>query len=126
MASAECKPEDIKRFGKIIVLKDDCKEKYLALHADGNAGVRDLLQKYNLHNFNIFMHTLPDGKTYEFMYYEYRGTDFDGDMALLNAEPRNIQWLSECDPTQETLDPNAKSGGSGGSWVDMTRIYFNP
>ena len=55
------------------------------LHADSHPGVRDLLVKYHLHNFSIFLQQI-DGKWYEFGYYEYTGKDFDADMARLAAE----------------------------------------
>ena len=44
-----------------------------------------------------------DGKGYEFRYYEYTGQDFEGDMALLAKELRNIEWLKVCDPMQIPL-----------------------
>ena len=59
------------------------------------------------------------GKWYEFGYYEYTGDDFDGDMAKLDAEPRNTEWLQICDPMQIPLE-----GETG--WREMERAYFNP
>jgi L-rhamnose mutarotase len=93
-------------------------EEYKRLHSDSNPGVRDLLGKYNMHNFSIFLQQI-DGKWYEFGYYEYTGHDFDGDMAKLAQEPRNKDWLKVCDPMQEPL-PGAKG------WTEMERVYFNP
>lgn len=110
--------ENIKRVGMVVGIAPDKIEEYKRLHADGEPGVRDLLSKYHMHNFSIYL-TEIDGKWYEFGYYEYTGEDFDTDMAELAKEPRNIEWLEVCDPMQIPLE-----GESG--WREMERVYFNP
>lgn len=107
------------RIGMIIGIKPDQISAYEALHAASNAGVRDLLTKYHMHNFSIFIHQLDDTKYYLFGYYEYTGTDYKADMAKLSAEPRNQQWLSVTDPMQIPL-----SGEK--SWAKMQEVYHNP
>jgi L-rhamnose mutarotase len=89
------------------------------LHAASNPGVRDLLTKYHMHNFSIFIHQLDDGKYYLFGYYDYTGTDYQGDMAKLSAEPRNQKWLSMTDPLQTPLAGEK-------SWAKMQEVYHNP
>jgi L-rhamnose mutarotase len=91
---------------------------YRQLHADSNPGVRDLLQKYNLRNFSIFLTRLDDGNYYEFGYYEYTGHNYESDMAALDAEPGNKDWLELCDPMQIPL-----KGEKG--WKKMEKIFFN-
>ena len=120
LAFAEAKPakQPVKRVGMVVGIKPDCIEQYKKLHADSNAGVRDLLTKYHMKNFSIYLQQI-DGKWYEFGYYEYTGKDFEGDMAKLDKEPRNIEWLKICDPMQIPL-PGAKG------WTVMERAYFNP
>ena len=115
-ASAPRKP--IKRVGMVVGIKPEKIEEYKRLHADSNAGVRDLLTKYHMHNFSIYLQQI-EGKWYEFASYEYTGDDFDGDMAKLAEEPRNIAWLKQCDPMQLPL-PGEKS------WTKMERVYYNP
>jgi L-rhamnose mutarotase len=61
---------------------------------------------------------LDDGKYYLFGYYEYTGDDFKSDMAKLDAEPRNKQWLSVTDPLQAPL-------AGEHSWSIMQEIYHN-
>lgn len=107
----------VKRVGMVIELRPDKVEEYKRLHADSNPGVRDLLVKYHLRNFSIFLQQI-DGKWYEFGYYEYTGKDFDSDMARLATEPRNKAWLKICDSMQMPF-PGAKS------WTPMERVYFN-
>ena len=113
------KPEKVKRVGMVIGIKPEMIAEYKRLHADDHPGVRDLLNKYHVDNFSIFLQEMPDGKWYEFGYYEYRGDDFEGDMAKMNAEPRVVEWLKQCDPMQVPLPGND-------SWAKMKRVYYNP
>jgi len=106
-----------KRVGMVVGVKPEMLERYKELHADSNPGVRDLLEKYHLRNFSIFLHEI-EGKLYEFGYYEYTGDDFEGDMARLAAEPRNQAWLEECHPCQTPLPGES-------SWAEMEMIYHN-
>ena len=93
--------------------------------ADSFPGVRDLLVKYNLHNFNIFTQRLG-GTLYEFLFHEYRGGSFESDMAALEAEPRNALWHKLCDPMQAHPCPERGGAASGGdNWVVMDRVFFN-
>ena len=113
-----CAGTPVKRVGMVTQLRSDKVDEYKRLHADSNAGVRDLLTKYHMHNFSIYLQQI-EGKYYEFGYYEYTGKDFDADMATLAKEPRNIEWLKVCDPMQIPL-PGARG------WTIMDRVYFNP
>ena len=110
--------KEVKRVGMVIKIKPECIEEYKAIHSDSNAGVRDLLIEANMRNFSIFLHQLDDGNWYEFGYYEYIGDDFEGDMAKLEANPRNIEWLKVCEPMQIPLEGYE-------SWAEMDEVYFN-
>jgi L-rhamnose mutarotase len=109
----------MKRVGMVIGIHPDSIGAYEALHAASNAGVRDLLQKYHMHNFTIFMHQLNDGRYYLFGYYEYTGNDYEADMKELAAEPRNREWLATTDPMQIPL-PGERT------WAMMREVYRNP
>lgn len=113
----EGKQKVTKRVGQVIRLKNEYLEEYKKLHADTTPGVRDLLNKYHIHNFNIFLHKI-DGEWYEFAYFEYTGDNYQEDMEKLAKEPRNIEWLKKCDPMQKPLE-----GADG--WTQMEQIYFN-
>jgi L-rhamnose mutarotase len=119
MAMRKCPraKKDVMRVGMVVGIREDVIPKYKELHADENPGVRDLLTKYNMHNFTIYLHEI-DGKWYEFGYYEYTGDDYEGDMAKLDAEPRNKEWLKVCDPMQIPL-PGEKG------WAIMEEAYHN-
>ena len=112
-----CEQKRVKRVGMVIEIRPEKIQEYKALHADSNPGVRDLLNKYNMHNFSIFLHEI-DGKFYEFGYYEYTGDNYEEDMAKLDAEPRTKQWLKICDPMQVPLKGEK-------SWAIMEQVYYN-
>lgn len=108
----------VKRVGMVVKLKTEFVDEYRALHEAGNPGVRDLLSKYHMRNFNIFLQKIEEA-WYEFGYYEYHGDDFEADMKTLSDEPRNKAWLEICNPMQEPL-----TGERG--WAEMERVYHNP
>jgi L-rhamnose mutarotase len=114
---AGCAQQKVKRIGMVVGIRPEVIAEYKELHADSNPGVRDLLNKYHMHNFSIFLHQI-DGKWYEFGYYEYTGDDYEADMAAMDAEPRIKKWLSACDPMQIPL-PGEKS------WAIMEQVYYN-
>ena len=111
--------DPVQRIGMVIGIKPDRIHAYEALHAASNQGVRDLLAKYHMHNFSIYLEKLEDDRYYLFGYYEYTGRDYKADMERLSAEPRNQQWLSSTDPMQIPLPGKS-------SWSVMRAVYLNP
>jgi L-rhamnose mutarotase len=118
MVTGNPNQKNTRRIGMVTKIRPERLNEYLALHADTNPGVRDLLKKYNMRNFSIYMVQLEDGNYYEFGYYEYWGNDLEGDMAKLAEEPRNKAWLKICDPMQIPLKGNT-------SWKEMKMIFLN-
>lgn len=102
----------------VVGIREDKIPLYKKLHADSSSGVRDILNKYNMHNFSIYLQKIH-GRWYEFGYYEYTGHDFKADMDRMAKEPRTVEWLKMCDPMQLPL-PGSKG------WTIMDRVYFNP
>ena len=109
-------PNPVQRFGMVIGLRDESRDEYVRLHQ--GPGVRDLLTAANIRKFSIFVHRLPDGRLYEFAYYEYHGADYEADMARLADDPRHQAWLDLCAPMQIPLPGES-------SWTKMETIYFN-
>jgi L-rhamnose mutarotase len=107
------------RTGMVIGIKPDRISAYEALHAASNPGVRDLLDKYHMHNFSIYIQKMDESHYLEFAYYEYTGSDAKADAAAMAKEPRNIKWLSQTDAMQIPL-PGATS------WTKMQEIFYNP
>jgi L-rhamnose mutarotase len=107
------------RTGMLIGIKPDRITAYEALHAASNPGVRDLLDKYHMHNFSIYIQKMDETHYYLFAYYEYTGSDPKGDAAAMAKEPRNQKWLSATDAMQIPLP-----GQTG--WTRMQEVYHNP
>ena len=107
------------RIGMVIGIRPDQITAYEALHAASNAGVRDLLAKYHMHNFSIYIEKLEGDRYYLFGYYEYTGRSYMADMKKLAAEPRNQEWLAATDPMQIPLPGKP-------SWSVMREVYHNP
>ncbi len=108
----------LRRVGMLIEIRPDCIDNYRQLIAKGHHGVRELLVKYHLRNFSIFLQQIED-RWFEFAYYEYAGRNFEADMAALAAEQKNQEWLKICEPMYLPID-----GEMG--WVKMEHIFFNP
>lgn len=113
-----CAARSTRRVGMVIGLKADKIAEYKELHADSNPGVRDLLRKYHMKDFSIFLVKMDDGNYYEFGVYDYVGDNYEEDMARLAAEPRNREWLKVCDPLQIPLKGES-------SWKIMEQVYYN-
>jgi L-rhamnose mutarotase len=103
----------------LIGIKPDRIAAYEALHAASNPGVRDLLDKYHMHNFSIYIQKMDDSHYYLFAYYEYTGSNAKADADAMAKEPRNIKWLSATDSMQIPLP-----GATG--WTKMQEVYHNP
>ena len=106
----------VKRVGMVIGIKPEQIQVYKDLHA--GPGVRDLLRQAHIHNFSIYLQSFPDGRFYEFAFYEYSGVDYAADLAWLAEQPANQAWLALCDPMQIPFP-----GESG--WSMMEPIFFN-
>lgn len=111
-------PKEPLRIGKVIGIKPEKIAEYKRLHHGDNCVVRDLLDKYHLHNFSIYLHEI-DGNWYEFAYCEYDGDNLESDMAELSAEPRNQKWMETCDAMQIPLKGQT-------SWAIMDQVFHNP
>jgi L-rhamnose mutarotase len=111
-------PKKTLRIGKVIGIRPEKIAEYKRLHSGDNCVVRDLLSKYHLHNFSIFLREI-DEKWYEFAYCEYDGDDLNDDMARLSAEPRNQKWMGTCDAMQISLKNET-------SWAIMDEVFYNP
>lgn len=118
MSSADQNPatpiENGERYGHLIHLKPEYRERYIALHAHPFPELLDRMRAAGLRNYSIF---LRDGVL--FSYYEYVGDDFAADMDAM-AENETVQdWWTLTDPMQEPLPARDE----GAWWAAMEEIY---
>jgi L-rhamnose mutarotase len=109
---------DIRRFGKVIGIKEEEIEEYKRLHSDTNPGVRSFIAQAFISNFSIYIQKLDNGKYYLFSYFEYLGDNYESDMAQLGQLPEIKTWLTITDPMQIPFPGES-------TWKEMEQIYFN-
>jgi L-rhamnose mutarotase len=110
-----------RRYGKVIGVKAEKIAEYKRLHAKVWPDVLAMIHQCNIRNFTIFLRNLPDGKDYLFMYFEYVGDDYDGDMKKMADDPTTQKWWQLTDPCQEPL-ANRKPGEW---WAEMEEVCHN-
>ncbi len=104
----------MQRYGQIIQLLDEKKEKYFELHANPWSEINEMIKACNITNYSIYYR---DG--YLFSYFEYIGNDFEKDMERMAADPKTQEWWSLCKPCQKVLDTRRE----GEWWSDMEEVY---
>ena len=113
--SSEPEPAGVRRIASVIRLRPEKAEEYKRLHADPWPGVVDRLHASNISNYSIFLHD-----DLLFSYFEYRGADFDADMAAIAADPVTQEWWRLTDPCQERLPGTPE----GQQWTDIPSVFF--
>lgn len=93
----------MKRYGMVIGLEAEKLDEYKQLHAAVWPDVLKMIRQCRIRNYSIFLRQLPDGQHYLFSYFEYTGTNFSADMAMMAADPVTRRWWSVCGPCQRPL-----------------------
>ena len=83
----------MKRFGQHAILKSECVEEYKKLHAEVWPDVLATINQCNLRNYSIYIRG-----TDLFAYFEYVGSNFDADMARMEADPVTQEWWQHTKP----------------------------
>ena len=104
----------MKRYGSVIRLRPGALEDYKRYHATAWPEILDMIRQCNIRNYSIYF---KDG--FLFSYFEYTGTDFDADMAIMAADPKTQEWWSIMKPMQEPLDTRAE----GEWWAQMEEVF---
>lgn len=114
--------QSVRRFGNLAQLKPGQAQKYKDLHADVWPEVLEELKKCNLRNYSIYMKQLEPGQApHLFGYFEYTGSDFDGDLAKMMENPTVQKWenaaVGQC---FKDMSPD----GSSQWWVGMEEVFY--
>ena len=107
------------RYGMVLGVKEDKIDEYTKLHAAVWPGVLKMIKECNIQNYSIYLRKLPDGNHYLFSYFEYTGSDFEGDMAKMAADPTTQKWWSVCEPLQVPFEDRAE----GEWWTAMKEVF---
>ena len=109
----------VQRHGWVIMVKPEKIEEYKRLHAAVWPGVLNKLRECNVRNYSIYVKELEHGKFYLFSYLEYIGTDFDGDMAKMAADPETQRWWDVTKPCQQQISLH----GENEWWSTMDEAF---
>lgn len=108
----------MRRFGQIIKLRPGKYEEYKRLHAAVWPEVLAKIAEANIRNYSIYHRN-----GFLFAYFEYVGTDFEGDMAKIGDDPKTHEWWDVTDPCQEPVEGNSKSSREGNWWLSMEELF---
>lgn len=103
------------RFGSLIKVRPEFKERYIILHKHTFPEVLARIKKSNIQNYSIFLYN-----DLLFSFYEYAGTNHEADMAAIGEDVVTQDWWKLTDPMQEPLD-NRKPGEW---WATMEEIFY--
>lgn len=108
----------MQRMGMVLRLKPSKLEEYKRLHANVWPHILATISRCNIHNYSIF---LKEPENLLFGYWEYTGSDFDADAAIMAADPRTKEWWDVCMPCQEPLETRKK----GEWWAMMEEVFHH-
>lgn len=102
----------------VISLKADKVAEYKRLHASVWPDILDTISRSNIRNYSIY---LKEPENILFGYWEYCGTDFETDAAMMAADPRTQEWWDVCIPCQEPLETRKE----GEWWAMMEEVFHH-
>ena len=111
--------DGIQRFASVIGLKAEFEQQYRELHANVWPSVLKRIEQSNIRNYSIYTMIIL-GENYLFGYFEYVGSDYESDMALMADDPIIQKWWNETDKCQNKM-PNSQSNEQ---WSVMEKVFF--
>ena len=108
----------MERMAMVIGLKGNQIEEYKRIHANCWPEILAKISECNITNYSIY---LKEPENLLFGYWEYTGSDFAADAALMAADPKTQEWWDICMPMQEPLDTRK----DGEWWAMMEEVFHN-
>lgn len=108
----------MERMAMVIGLKGNQIEEYKRIHANCWPEILAKISECNITNYSIYL-KVPENLL--FGYWEYTGSDFAADAALMAADPKTQEWWDICMPMQEPLDTRK----DGEWWAMMEEVFHN-
>ena len=106
----------MERMALVITLKPEAIAEYKRIHAAVWPEILDAIAASNIRNYTIF---LREPENLLFAYWEYHGSDFAADMAMIKQAPRMQDWWDITDPMQVPLDTRT----TGEWWAPMQNVF---
>ncbi|HXS67307.1 MAG TPA: L-rhamnose mutarotase [Candidatus Polarisedimenticolia bacterium] len=109
----------MKRYGSVVAVRAEKLEEYKKLHAAVWPEVLRMIKRCNIRNYSIYLRKLPDGNYYLFSYFEYAGSDFAADAAIMAADPTIQKWWAVCKPCHVPFNDRAPDEW----WAGMEEVF---
>ena len=106
----------MKRYGSVIGIRPEKLEEYKQLHAAVWPKVLEQIRRSHIRNYSIY---LREPENLLFSYFEYCGSDFEGDMSRMAEDPETQSWWAVCTPCQEPL----ASRKPNEHWAAMEEVF---
>lgn len=106
----------MQRMGLCIGLKSEAIAGYKRLHAAVWPQVLATIARCNIKNYSIY---LKEPENILFAAYEYHGTDFAADMALMAQDAKTREWWALTDPMQTPFGHRK----DGEWWARMEEVF---
>ena len=106
----------MQRMGFVLGLKPEAIAEYKRVHADVWPGVLAMIAKCNIRNYSIY---LKEPENLLFAYFEYHGTDFAADSAVMAADETTKEWWKLCGPMQVPFETRKE----GEWWASMEEVF---
>ncbi|OVE81775.1 L-rhamnose 1-epimerase [bacterium M21] len=109
----------LQRHGSVIELAPEKIDEYKELHAAVWPDVLKLIKEANIQNYSIYLREIVVGQFFLFSYFEYVGSDFEGDMATMAGDPTTKRWWDCCMPCQKVIETSKE----GEWWSGMEEVF---
>jgi L-rhamnose mutarotase len=110
-----------RRFGQVIKLRRECLQAYKDCHAAAWPAVVQQIRDCHITDYSIF---LDEATMTLFATMKYVGSDWDGDMVAMRANPEVRRWWEMTDAMQETqVEGSIGSTDSKGWWKDLEEVF---
>ncbi len=93
-------------------------EEYKRLHRAAWPGVLETITRCHIRNYSIF---LKEPENMLFGYWEYHGTDFTADAAVMAADAITREWWKLCGPCQTPFETRKP----GEWWAMMDEVFHH-
>ncbi len=104
----------VRRVASVLGLVPEHADDYLRHHRAVWPEVLATLSAANVTNYSIYRHG-----DLLFSYFEYRGTDYEADMARIAEDPATQRWWALMTPMQQTL----RSGPDEPWWTEIPEVF---
>lgn len=108
----------MQRHGQVIGVGLEQLESYTEYHAAVWPEILGMIQQCNIRNYSIYYKDV-NGLPLLFAYFEYVGSDFEGDMAKMAADPKTQEWWDIMMPMQRPIETIAE----GEWWAEMKEVF---